>query len=76
MCNYLLGIINDGNLIAAQVALRGKIGGKGGIGDYIAKPKWMHRRTFERAMERVYGAEEIVEAHTALFLDRLMRRLP
>ena len=60
--------------LSRAFALRGKIGGQGGIGDYIAKPKWMHRRTFERAMERINGAEEIVEAHTDLLLERLMRR--
>jgi hypothetical protein len=54
-------------------ALRGKIGGKGGIGDYIAKPKGMHARTFKRAMEKVYAAEEIVDAHAALLLDRVKR---
>ena len=36
----------------------------------------MHWRTFERAVEKIYQAEEIVEAHTALFLDRLMTRSP
>lgn len=54
-------------------ALRGKIGGEGGIGDYIAKPKGMHQRTFERAMERIDRAGEIVEAHMGLLLDRLRR---
>jgi hypothetical protein len=56
-------------------ALRRKISGEGGIGDYIPKPKGMHRRTFERAMEKVFEAEEIADAHLALALDR-MRRLP
>jgi hypothetical protein len=36
----------------------------------------MDWRTFERAMGRVNGAEEIVEAHTALLLDPLLRRSP
>jgi hypothetical protein len=54
-------------------ALREKIGGEGGIGDYIPKPKGMHRRTFERVMERIYRAEEIVEWHSDLLLDRLNR---
>jgi hypothetical protein len=54
-------------------ALRGKIGGKGGIGDYVPKPKGMHQRTFERAMARINRAEEIVEAHSALLLERLRR---
>ena len=33
----------------------------------------MHRRTFERAMERIYRAEEIVEWHSDQLLDRLNR---
>src|SRR5271166_4349345 len=60
--------------VSRAFALREKIGGKGGIGDYIAKPKGVHRRTFERAMERVNRAEEIVEAHADLLLARVMRR--
>ena len=32
----------------------------GGIGDYIGKPKGMHWRTFERAMERVNDVEKII----------------
>ena len=60
--------------LSRAFAPRGKIGGEGGIGDYILKPKGMHWRTFERAMERVNGAEEIVEAHTAL-LDARLKRL-
>jgi hypothetical protein len=44
---------------------------KGGIGDYVEKPKWMRRRTYERAMARIDKAEEAVEAHTALVLHRL-----
>jgi hypothetical protein len=62
--------------LSRAFALCGKVGGTGGIGDYIAKPKGMHRRTFERAMERINGAEEIVEAHLALQLGRLLRRSP
>jgi hypothetical protein len=62
--------------LSRAFALRGKIGGEGGIGDYIEKPKGMHRRTFERAMEKVYRAEGIVDAHTALLLDQRMRRSP
>jgi hypothetical protein len=54
-------------------ALRAKIGGKGGIGDYVAKPKGMHQSTYERAIERINGAEEIVQGHSVLLLDRLNR---
>ena len=62
--------------LSRAFALRGKIGGQGGIGDFIPRPKGMHTRTFERAMEKVYAAEAIVDAHCDLFLDRLMRRSP
>jgi hypothetical protein len=55
-------------------ALRRKIGGEGGIGDYIAKPKGMHRDTFEGAMARNNAAEEIVDWHGDLLLERLTRR--
>jgi hypothetical protein len=56
--------------ISRAFAQRRKIGGEGGIGDYIPKPRGMHRRTFERALERVNEAEEIVETRTV----RLLRR--
>jgi len=62
--------------LSRAFSLRRKIGGEGGIGDYIPKPKGMHWRTFDCAMERINAAEEIVEAHTALLLDRLMKRSP
>jgi hypothetical protein len=62
--------------LSRAFALREKIGGEGGIGDYIPKPKGMHLRTFERAMERIYKAEEIVEWHSDLLLDRLNRLAP
>jgi hypothetical protein len=31
----------------------------------------MHARTFKRAMEKVYAAEEIVDAHSDFLLDRV-----
>jgi hypothetical protein len=61
--------------LSRAFALREKIGGKGGIGDYIPRPKGMHTRTFEGVMEKIYGAEEIVDTHTALLLARLKRSL-
>jgi hypothetical protein len=42
-----------------------------GVGDYIPKPKWMRWRTFERALARIDKVEAVVEAHTALLLDRM-----
>ncbi len=58
-------------LCLASFALRRKLGDKGAVGDYILKPKGMHWRTFDRAMERINRAENIIEAHTVLLLDRL-----
>jgi hypothetical protein len=57
--------------LSRAFALREKIGGKGGIGDLIEKPKGMHARTFERALEKVYAAEEVVDRHCDLLIDRL-----
>ena len=47
--------------MSRALALRRKLGATGGTGDYIAKPKGMHWRTFERAMARIRRAEDIVE---------------
>ena len=35
--------------------LRSTLGAEGGIGDYVAKPKWMRWRTYDRAMARITG---------------------
>jgi hypothetical protein len=59
--------------LSRAFALREKIGGKGGICTLIEKPKGMHARTFNRAMQRVYAAETVVESHCDLLLDRLKR---
>jgi hypothetical protein len=59
--------------LSGAFALRRKLGADGGIGDYVTKPKGMHWRTFERAMERIDRAEGIVDGHTVLLLDRLNR---
>jgi hypothetical protein len=47
--------------LSGAFALRRKLGADGGIGDYVTKPRGMHWRTFERAMERIDRAEGIVE---------------
>jgi hypothetical protein len=54
--------------------LRGKLGAEGGIGDYVEKPKWMRWQTYDRKLEEIFAAEEIVDAHT-LMLDRKLDRL-
>jgi hypothetical protein len=43
--------------------LRGKLGADGGIGDYVPKPKWMRWRTYDRKLEEIFAAEEVVDAH-------------
>jgi hypothetical protein len=40
----------------------GKLGADGGIGDHIAKPKWMRWPTYDRKLEEVFAAEEVVDA--------------
>ena len=57
--------------------LRGKLGAEGGIGDYVEKPKWMRWRTYNRMLEKISAAEEVVDAHTQNFdrkLDRLRQK--
>ena len=53
--------------------LRGKLGGEGGIEDYIPKPKWMRWPTYERKLEEVFAAEEVVDAHLTGFIQKLER---
>lgn len=57
--------------LSRAFALRRKLSDDGRIGAYISKPKGMHWRTFERAMEKIDRAEDIVETHAMLLLDRL-----
>jgi hypothetical protein len=54
--------------------LRGKLGGHGGIGDYIPKPKWMRWPTYDRKLEEIAAAEEVVDAHMLAFVQKLDRR--
>jgi hypothetical protein len=53
---------------------RARLGSDDGIGDYIEKPKWMRRRTFERHLAKVEAAEDIVDEHTVLLAASLMRK--
>jgi len=54
--------------------LRGKLGADGGIGDYVPKPKWMRWPTYDRKLEEVFAAEEVVDAHLLGFVQKLERR--
>ena len=54
--------------------LRGKLGAEGGIGDYVPKPKWMRWRTYDRKLEEIFAAEEVVGAHLLGFVQKLERR--
>jgi len=45
--------------------LRERLGGGDAIGDYIEKPKWMRWPTYERKLEEIAAAEDVVDAHLA-----------
>jgi hypothetical protein len=49
------------------------LGRRAESGDYMAKPKWMRWSTYDRKLEEIFAAEEIVDAHT-LILDRKLDR--
>jgi hypothetical protein len=49
--------------------LRGKLGGTGGLESDIPKPKWMRVATYDRKLEEIFAAEEVVYAHIKI-LDR------
>ena len=53
--------------------LRGRLGADGGIGDYVPKPKWMRRSTYNRKLEEIFAAEEVVDAHLLGFVQKLER---
>jgi hypothetical protein len=53
--------------------LRGKLGAEGGIGDYVPKPKWMRWSTYDRKLEEIFAADDIVDAHTQNFARKLER---
>ena len=54
--------------------LRGHLGAEGGIGDSVAKPKWMRWRTYNHKLEEIFAAEEVVDAYLDNFVDKLNRR--
>jgi len=54
--------------------LRGKLRADGGIGDYVPKPKWTRLRTYDRKLEEIFAAEEVVDAHLLGFVQKLERR--
>jgi hypothetical protein len=51
--------------------LRDRLGADGGIGDYVAKPKWMRIKTYDRKLEEIWQAEGVVDAHLAALLGKL-----
>ena len=55
--------------------LRGKLGVEGGVGDYVPKPKWMRWPTYDRKLEEIFAAEEVVDAHLLGFVQKLKRRM-
>ena len=57
--------------IGRAYKLRCRLGAKGGIGDYVGKPRWMRWATFEREMARVEDAEAIVDSHLCVLVQKL-----
>jgi hypothetical protein len=55
--------------------LQGRLGADRGIGDHIPKPKWMRWRTYDRKLEQIFTAEELVDAHLLGFIQKLERRM-
>jgi hypothetical protein len=47
----------------------------GMAGDYIPKPKWTRRSTYDRKLEEIFAAEEVVDDYLCAALDKLKRRL-
>jgi len=54
--------------------LRERLGGKGGIGDFVPKPKWMRWPTYESQMAKIEAAEGIVDAHMCALIENLHPR--
>jgi hypothetical protein len=54
--------------------LRRKLGGTRGLDSYTPKPKWMREATYDRKLEEIFAAEEIIYAHMEI-LDRKLDRL-
>ena len=40
----------------------------------MPKPKWMRWPTYERRLEEIAAAEEVVDAHLVAFVQKLERR--
>ena len=57
--------------ITRAFKLRDRLGGEGGISDYIPKPKWMRWATYDRQIARIEAAERINTAHMWTLLQRL-----
>lgn len=56
--------------VSRAFALRRRLGNDGAISSYVAKPKGMHWRTFERALMRIAKAEWIVQGHASRMFSR------
>ncbi len=55
--------------------LRDRLGADGGIGDYVAKPRWMRMKTYDRKLEEIWQAEGVVDGYLSVFLGKLNRRI-
>jgi hypothetical protein len=60
--------------ITRAFMLSDRLGGRGGIGDDIPKPKWMRWRTYELQIARIETAEGINTAYMWALVQRLQRK--
>ncbi|MEM1151561.1 MAG: hypothetical protein AAGI03_13545 [Pseudomonadota bacterium] len=51
--------------------IRQQLKSEDGIGDFIVRPLGMHRKTFQRELDRLARYEAVCEARTVYFLERL-----
>jgi hypothetical protein len=67
--SHTLANVNQSSASSSGASL----GRRAESGDYVAKPKLMRWSTYDRKLEEIFAAEEIVDAHT-LILDRKLDR--
>lgn len=54
--------------------LRRRLGGEGGVGDPVPKPKWMRWPTYERRMEQILEADERCDEFLIMLAANLLGR--
>jgi hypothetical protein len=60
--------------ITRAFKLRDRLGGRGGIGDYIPKPEWMRWRTYELQIAWIGAVQGINTAHMWALVQKVQRK--